>query len=205
MESKILDIGCGTGGATLTLKKYGTVYAIDYSIAALRYCKERGLYNIINSTVLDLPFKSESFDMITILDTLEHIQKHVEALNQLRCLLKSEGIIVVTVPAFQFLWSKHDEAVSHIRRYNHKNLSDVLRQAGFKKIRLTYFISLIFPLLALYRIVSKFKYTNPKSDLIHLPNGINKMLQEILFTESWLIKRTNFPIGLSLICIAKRR
>jgi SAM-dependent methyltransferase len=200
----ILDAGCGTGGTTLLLKEFGKVYGIDYSINALNFCKQRGVNNIVNCTLLDLPFAQESFDIITILDSLEHIKDDVGALNQLSYVLKKRGILIITVPAFQFLWSNHDVALSHFKRYTHNDLSEVLAKVGLRRIRVTYFMSLLFPIIAIYKILSKDKNTEPKTDLPPLPPIINKLLQNVLSYECRLLTRMNLPFGSSLLCISKK-
>jgi ubiquinone/menaquinone biosynthesis C-methylase UbiE len=200
----ILDAGCGTGGTTLLLKDFGIVHAIDYSINALNFCKQRGLNNIVNCTTSDLPFSQECFDIITILDSLEHIRDDVGVLKQLSYVLKKDGIIIITVPAFQFLWSNHDLAVSHVKRYTLNDLTEVLAKVGLQRVRITYFMSLLFPLIAIYKVLSKYKNTEPKADLVPLPGIINKILQSVLSCECRLLTRMNLPFGSSLLCISKK-
>jgi ubiquinone/menaquinone biosynthesis C-methylase UbiE len=200
----ILDAGCGTGGTTLLLKEFGLVHAIDYSLNALHFCKQRGVYNLVNCTLLDLPFAQESFDIITILDSLEHIKDDVGTLKQLSFVLKKGGILIITVPAFQFLWSNHDVALSHFKRYTHNDLLEVLAKVGLQSVRITYFMSVLFPMITIYKVLSKYKNTEPKADLPQLPTIINKILQNVLSYECRLLTRMNLPFGSSLLCISKK-
>ena len=204
-DSKILDVGCGTGGTTLALRKFGLVYGTDSSLSALKYSNQRGLDKVLKSSVYDLPFKDETFDLITILDSLEHIEDDLRVLKELKRILKKDGILFIAVPAFQFLWSEHDVALSHFRRYNSKSLKTVVKQAGLQDTWSSYIISFLFPLIAIYRIVSRVKRnkSNPKPTLVQLPSFINSMFQKILFFEGRIVQKASMPFGLSLICISK--
>lgn len=203
---KILDIGCGTGGTTKALAKFGDICGSDYSLTALKHARENGLNKLIKCSALNLPFRPGTFDTITILDVLEYIEDDVRALKEIRSSLKKDGIIFISVPAFQSLWSDHDVAVGHLRRYNTKSLLNVIRQSGLQELRMSYFISFLFPFLSLYRIIThrlklEKRNNHPKIDEVHLPVFINKTLQEILFLESKILRRRSLPFGLSLFCI----
>jgi SAM-dependent methyltransferase len=203
-DLKILDVGCGNGSTTISLRKFGTVYGTDYSSLALKHSTKRGLNRVVISTATNLPFAPQSFDLITILDAMEHMKDDVRVLTELKYMLKKDGIIFITVPAYQFLWSDHDISLSHFRRYDSKTLSDRIMQAGLRIMRLSYFVSFLFPLVATYRIISRRKSNNkPEADLRRLPGFIEVVLQQILFTESKVLQKTNLPFGLSLVCIAK--
>jgi SAM-dependent methyltransferase len=204
---KILDIGCGTGGTTKALTKFGDVCGSDYSLTALKHARENGLDKLIKCSTLNLPFRPETFDTITILDVLEYIEDDLRALKEIRSSLKKDGIIFISVPAFQSLWSDHDVAVGHLRRYNTKSLIKVIRESGLQDLRTSYFISFLFPLLSVYRIITRRlkldKRNSPRIDLVHLPVFIDKMLQRILLLESKILTQRNLPFGLSLFCIAR--
>lgn len=204
-DLKILDVGCGTGNTTLALRRFGIVYGMDYSFFALKHTIQRGIDKVVKSSPYNLPFQSKTFDVITIFDALEHIEDDLKVLKELKRILKDDGIIFITVPAFQFLWSEHDVALSHFRRYNFKSLSAVIKQAGLLNVRYSYMISFLFPFLALYRIFSKLHKNkmNPKPTLVRFPNFINNIFQYLLFCESKIIQKTNLPFGLSLAYIAK--
>jgi ubiquinone/menaquinone biosynthesis C-methylase UbiE len=204
---KILDIGCGTGGTTKALTKFGDVCGSDYSLTALKHARENGLDKLIKCSASNLPFRPETFDTITILDVLEYIKDDVRVLKEIRSSLKKDGIIFISVPAFQSLWSNHDVAVGHLRRYNAKSLIKVIREAGLQDLRTSYFISFLFPFLSVYRIITRRlkleKRNHPKIDLFHLPIFIDKTLQQILFLESKILRQRNLSFGLSLFCIVR--
>jgi len=202
---KILDVGCGTGGTTSSLTKFGTTYGTDFSTKALQFSNKRGL-NVLKSGVYELPFISETFDIITIFDTLEHIKDDLLVLKELKRILKNDGLIFLTVPAYQFLWSDHDVSLSHYRRYNAKKLSIVVERAGLKKVRISYMITILFPALAIFRLVSKLKKSNPNPtpSLIRVPKYVNKFLKKVLSLENKILQKINLPFGLSLICIVKK-
>jgi ubiquinone/menaquinone biosynthesis C-methylase UbiE len=203
---KILDVGCGTGRITKALTKFGDVYGSDYSMAALKYARGYGLGNLIHCSASNLPYRSETFDIITIFDVIEHIKDDVPVIKEISTCLKTDGAIFISVPAFQSLWSNHDIAVGHFRRYNTKSLLRVLMASGLQDLRTSYFISLVFPFISAYRMISYRlrlrKTTSPKPDLIRLPSLINKCLKQILFFESKLLSQRNLPFGISLLCIA---
>jgi len=203
---KILDVGCGTGGTTTKLKQFGVVYGTDFSFSALKYSSKQGLKNLAKTIDYNLPFPSETFDVITILDALEHIKQDLKALLEIKRVLKKDGLILICVPAYQFLWSDHDVALSHYRRYNSKSLSRLLNQASLKTERLSYMITFLFPLLAIFRLLSKLKKPkeNPEPTLVSFPDSINSFFKKILYLESRLIKKIDLPFGLSVICLVKK-
>jgi SAM-dependent methyltransferase len=204
---KILDVGCGTGGNSKALSQFGDVCAIDYSLTALNHARERGINKLINCSALNLPFRPEIFDIIAVLDILTYFKDDVQVLEEIRSSLKKDGTVIISVPAFQSLWSNHDEAVRHLRRYNSKCLIKAISESGLQYLRISYFISFVFPFLALYRIMTRRlkldKRTDAKTDLFRLPIFIDKTLRQILFFESKILRRGNLPFGLSLFCIAK--
>jgi len=204
---KILDVGCGTGGITKDLTRFGDVYGNDHSMAALKHARRYGLQNLINCSASNLPYRSETFDIITIFDVIEHIKDDVQVIKKISSSLKRNGTIFISVPAFQSLWSNHDIAVGHFRRYSTKSLLKVIVESGLEDLRLLYFISLLFPFLSAYRLITRKlklnKTISPKPDLIRLPTLIDETLRHILFFESKLLSQRNIPFGLSLLCIAR--
>jgi len=192
-DLRILDIGCGTGFTTLSLKKFGDIVGTDGSFSALRHCNKIGLNQVIKSDSYYLPFADKTFDMITMLDVLEHIENDLRVLEELNRVLKKDGIIIITVPAYQFLWSQHDVALSHYRRYNIKTLSKVIIKTGFKVIRISYFISFLFPIIAIFRFIKNLNKTNSvqRSNLKRLPPILNNTLQRILSIENKTLSKMN--------------
>ncbi len=205
-NQKILDVGCGTGGTTIRLKRFGEVYGGDYSFSALQHSSKLGLKNLARIGIYDLPFPSETFDVITILDALEHIEHDDKVLFELKRILKKDGMILITVPAYQFLWSDHDVALDHYRRYNSKSISELLSKTRLEPIRISYMITFLFPLLATFRLLSKLKRREkpPEPTLVPFPQVINNLFKKILFLESRILPKYNLLFGLSIICLVKK-
>ena len=205
-DATILDVGCGTGINFSILSRYGTAVSTDSAQDALSFSKERGVDKLVRSRVESLPFANESFDLITALDVLEHIDDDLSALIELRRIMKNDGTIFITVPAYGFLWSEHDEALHHRRRYAASELRNKLTRCGFRVQRISYYIStLFFPILMARFLQSIFKKSvEPSTSHILLPNWLNSFLVFILDIERLVLKWINFPFGVSLLCIARK-
>lgn len=204
---RILDSGCGTGLILTELNKYGFTIGLDISSKALSYCKDRGITKLIKAQVSNLPIKDNTCDVVVSLDLLEHIENDNEVLKEYHRVLKKDGFICLTVPAHPFLWSEHDEALHHFRRYTKKEFKATLLKNNFKIVRYSYVISFTFFPIVIYRFLSKIlkkKNSQSKTHIIPLPKNINQFLIFILKIEAFLLKFINLPIGVSLICIAKK-
>lgn len=204
----ILEIGCGTGEITQFLEKYGRVEALDVSPEALNYARERGVRNAILGDVnrIDLTGLTERFDLVVAFDVLEHIQDDVEAMKRAHLMLKKGGYLIVSVPAYKFLWSEHDEALHHKRRYHSFEIAKKLTDSGFRIAKKTHFVTTAFPAIALYRILSNFfgRSAYPQTSYISLPSILNRLMIEILRTEAILIRKINLPWGSTLTVIAQK-
>ncbi len=207
VNPNILDAGCGTGMIFSHLESYGTVVGIDLSKEALKFCHERRLRPLIHGNLTKLPFKNESFDLIVALDILEHIEKHENAASEFYRCLKKDGVIIFTVPAHPFIWSEHDIALHHFRRYTMCNFKDLLKTQNWKTLKISYAISFTFPAVVLYRVFSKiFKKEKqaPKTDLIILPKFFNSILTNLIRIEAFLIKYIKLPFGISIVAALKK-
>lgn len=204
-HANILDGGCGTGFNLKYLKDYGNITGLDISREALDFCKKRENKKLVQADAENLPFKDGVFDVLTSLDCLEHLDDD-RCIKEYFRVLKPEGHLIVTVPAFMFLWSKHDEALHHKRRYNKDQLKNLLESNGFKVIKLSYWnFFLLFPIVAI-RLVKKWVANGEdevETDIKELPNIINSFLISVLKFESSIISLTNLPIGVGLICVGK--
>lgn len=203
--NKILDVGCGTGKNMEQLQKYGNVWGLDNSKEAIKFCRKRGLKNLQLSNAEKTKFKANSFDIITLLDVLEHTDDN-KTLKEMQRILKKNGILIITVPAFMWLWSKWDEVLYHKRRYDLKSLTSILKNNNFRVIKITYLYSfLVLPALIIRGIKEKLlsqKYY--PSDFLLNNSIINKLLGIIANIEFNLAKRVKIPIGTSLLVIAKK-
>jgi SAM-dependent methyltransferase len=203
---RILDVGCGTGINSTLLAEYGETVSCDVSPEAMEYCKKRGVDKLALSRVETLSFVSDSFDVVVALDVLEHIEDDLAGMAELRRVMRDDGLLIITVPAYGFLWSEHDEALQHKRRYAAYELRNKLTRAGFEVQRITFYITLLFfPILAVRVLQNIFKQsTQPKTSHIILPGWVNSMLTGILGFERFFLRWINFPFGVSLVCVARK-
>ena len=206
--AKVLEIGCGVGGNVELLGRSGNYLGIDMHAPAIDYCSEKfPQFEFKCARIEDIPSESYSknFDSIYILDVLEHLNNEVEILKTAKNYLKEDGKILVTVPAFQFLWSPHDEFVHHVRRYTKNNLRKVLESAGYKVERLTYFNTILFPLALIQRLGAKL-FGNKLSNHLSIPPRIMNWMFKVIFSqEARILNHTNFPVGLSIIAVVSKR
>lgn len=201
----ILDIGCGTGAMSQKLNTKGLVVSADFSPLALTFSKKRGLNRLCNADAMNLPFKSESFDVIISLDILEHLPNDCAALREYLRVLKPGGKLFATVPAYASLWSGHDVALMHHRRYHTGELQRKVREAGFTLHKVSYAMTILCPVVWAYRKISRFFGNKPAASLVPVPSVINRSLTSLLNLENAWIKRKSFPFGVTLFCVANKQ
>jgi SAM-dependent methyltransferase len=203
----IFDAGCGTGGTLSRLTGLGALIGCDTSEFALRLCHERGLQQLVAASVQALPFAADSFSAVLSCDVLEHVTDDRQALQEMTRVLQPGGILVLTVPAHPFLWSEHDEALSHQRRYTAKGLRQLLEGNGTPIEKLSPVVSGAFLPILLFRLLQKLRPRapeEPRTDLRILPAFLNNWLITILRLENWLLKSFNLPVGTSLVAVARK-
>ena len=211
-SAMVLDAGSGTG-KMLEMCKGCRAYGLEFSEHAFPFLKMRGLGNLVRSSVCRIPFRDQAFHCVVSLDVLYHagVENDAEALGEIHRVLKSDGLLILNLPAFEFLRSEHDLAVHTHRRYQTGELRRKLESAGFSVQMISYRNTILFPIAALVRLM---KRANPrkgpahgiKSDLNRLPSWMNKALYHILILENTLLRRgLTFPFGLSVFCIARAR
>ncbi len=205
-QAKILDLGCGTGGNLAMLSQFGEVLGVELDEQAAQLARERGIAPVIRGKLPDaLPLAEASFDCVTLLDVLEHIDDDRATLNAVNKLLAPNGQVLITVPAFPFLWGPHDEAHHHQRRYRGKPLRDLLQGAGFEVTTLSYCNSWLFPPAVLVRLVRK---CLPKgragTELALPPAPLNALLAMVFASERHLLRHMTLPFGISLLAIARK-
>jgi ubiquinone/menaquinone biosynthesis C-methylase UbiE len=202
----ILDIGCGVGSIFDTLGKYGRVVGADVSEVALSYCRQRGMKDLVKSSAEKLEVEDESFDLVTAFDILEHLDDDGQGLSEMYRVCKKGGYALITVPAYRFLWSGHDRALGHRRRYLYAELKDKVESAGFEVNKLSYFVFFLFPVTVAFRIVERFIIGSKKRDTSYItpPGFINSMFIKLLELEGKLINYFGFKVGLSILCLARK-
>lgn len=200
---EILDVGCGSGGTSKAFTAHGNVVGVDYSQLALKHAK--GSISVVRSSMTAIPFKSGAFDLVTILDAIEHEKNDREVLDEILRLLCPGGTLIVTVPAFQFLWSGHDVAVSHVRRYNLGQITRMVEEAGFTMLKSSYFVSFLFPFVAAYRLLPSKRSGKPEANMVRFPALVNAVFEKMLDLENWIIKRARLPFGLSVVVVAEKK
>jgi SAM-dependent methyltransferase len=202
--ARILDAGCGSGRNMVELARRGTVTGIEVSQASVVLARERDVGEVIAGSVLEMPFADHSFDLAVTLDVIEHLQDDLGALRELRRTVSAGGVLLVTVPAYQWLWSGHDEVNHHQRRYTRRSLQRVAEQAGWTQVRTTYFNSLLLPVAIMLRVLERVstKPTESSLDLWVPPQPLNWLLERPLALEAALIGRSGrIPAGLSLLAV----
>ncbi|MFN4179620.1 MAG: class I SAM-dependent methyltransferase [Armatimonadota bacterium] len=202
----ILDLGCGTGGSFSLLCNWGTVVGLDTSSVALNFARKRGMKNLLLGDAQLLPFSENCFDLVAVLDVLEHLEDDCQALREIWRVLKPRGAVVFTVPAFMSLWSVHDIALAHKRRYLFCEIHDKVVQAGFKLLHLSYAICPLLPTVFVFRKIQNLLMRNkePATALIELPEPLNRFLIALLQLEAALLPFVRLPFGVSLVGLAEK-
>ena len=199
-QPRILDAGCGTGRNLVEFKRLGSTAGVDPSESAVDFCHARGLDGVVQAGIEELPFEDGSFDLVLATDVLEHIDRDDLAAAELRRVTSPAGRLLVTVPAYQWLWSQHDDTHQHKRRYTAPRLREVLTQAGWTPVVETYFNSLLLAPIALVRTLTRKKAaSNGKSDYELAGGPLNTMLTLPMRAEAQAIERgARLPAGVSI-------
>lgn len=202
----ILDAGCGTGGNLRFLNTYGSVQGIDISDYAIKLAKEKGIHNIKKGSIDKIPFADKSFDLVTCFDVLGQKQVNEDrAINEIYRVLKSGGFLLLRVAAYDWLIGNHDIHVQSSRRYTKRRLAKLLLSKKLIPIKKTYANTILFPLIAMKRLVFKpFKIKSLNSDVRPVNNLLNIFLYVPLIIENFIIRFTNLPFGMSVIILAKK-
>ncbi len=207
-SDKILEVGCAGGPLIkiLAAEGYSNITGIDLSENAIELCKKRGIENAMVMDAAKTLFKDNEFDLLIASDILEHIEDDHSALAEWKRILKPNGILIVFVPAFSFLWSNHDVINHHFRRYSKGMLKGDIEKANLTINTLSFWnFSLFLPVCLLRLIQNKQKNTVVTNDhLYELNPFINKMLIYLLKVENFLLRFIRFPFGVSVFAVCKK-
>ncbi len=207
--ARMLDLGCGTGGNLSMLSEFGQVVGAELDEHAAQLASERGCAPIVRGTLPDgLPLDTGVFHCVTLLDVLEHIDDDRATLETVNRLLAPAGQLLITVPAFPFLWGAHDVAHHHQRRYRAKGLRQLLETTGYEITTLSYCNTWLFPVAAVVRL-SRRCFPGREGDrgagaeLSLPPAPVNTLLAAVFASERHLL-RMGLPFGVSLVVLAKK-
>ena len=204
----VLDAGCGSGRTMDELRRYGTVHGFDLNPLGVEYARGRGHGGVQVARVEEIPYPDAHFDLVTCLDVIEHTPDDVVSLRELRRVVRPGGWLVVTVPAYQLLWSSHDVANQHYRRYRRSQLRGTGAAAGWAPGAWTYFNSLLFLPGAAVRVGERLRRPHKRRgrpNVALTPRALDGLLEWPMRAEAALIRRgLRLPVGMSLLMVFRR-
>jgi SAM-dependent methyltransferase len=206
-KPRILDAGCGTGRNLVEFGAIGPTAGVEASAEAVAFCCERGLQNVKCAGLESLPFGPREFDLLLACDVLEHVLDDAGALNELLRVADIGATLIITAPAYRWLWTEHDVQLHHLRRYTLRNLRTRVQTAGWNVVFATYFNSILLPLVAAARVVRGGKSRRGRTDLDRTPDRLNRLLEQPMRLESVVVRRgARLPAGVSLgmVCTKER-
>ena len=203
----ILDIGCGAGLMLRRLLKYGEVYGVDFSAEAVKFSSRILTNGSVKQGALPdgIPFSDGEFDLITMLDVLEHVDDDAASVKTLYRLLKPRGLAIVTVPAYMHLWSNHDRVLEHKRRYTKQHLLSLFDKREWQIEKATYFNSLLYLPILFIRTLNKLFHPHRVETDDALPSApMNAVFTAVMRLERKYLRRNNFPVGVSVLISARK-
>lgn len=199
----ILDVGCGTGANIEMLAQYGDAEGVDVSDDALEFCRRKGL-KVQKGLAETLPYADETFELTTALDVIEHLDDDVAGLKEMVRVTKSGGYSLFFVPAFMWLWGVQDDISNHRIRYTRSQIVERIEKAGFTVERATYANWTFFPPILAGRLFMKLTGIKPESENNINISALNGLFGKLFSAERFWLKKFNFPIGVSIVVVAKK-
>lgn len=208
-RDRVLDIGCGSGEMLEAMRGEGVeeLFGIDRSILALNHLKRKEFIYAYLADATNLPFKDKVFDLVIILDVMEHLGDDFSALKEAHRVLKPGGMMIMTVPAFNHLWSIRDIMLDHKRRYGKRGLQEMLKECRFKIRKCSYFHFFYYPVMFFVINVRNVLQIDRKwkTDVWVVNRFLNTVFYYILLFETLIFKKLNFPFGVSILCVVERK
>lgn len=206
-EPRLLDAGCGTGRNISEFGSPERAWGVDSSEKAVEFCRRRGLRNVVQGDLANLDFDPGQFDLVLLADVIEHVDDDVGVLGELRRVAADGAVLMITAPAYPWLWSRFDEAVHHRRRYRRSELEEKARAVGWTPLRATYFNSILLPPIAIARKLGLVRVKGERTEMEATPGVLNPLLYAPLRLEAGMIRlgaRLPFGVSIGLVCTAAR-
>ncbi len=204
---RVLDAGCGTGRNLLEFGVLGPVQGVEISSEAIEFCAARGIHGITQAPIEEMPFNDGSFELVLATDVIEHLDDDRRALREIWRVAAPGAWLLVTVPAYRWLWGPHDEIYHHVRRYTLRSLRESLLAGGWSPVVWSYFNSLLLPPAAAVRLAARVRHSDGdgRLDVNLTPPALNRALLAPMELEAALIKRgVRFPAGVSIGIVCRR-
>jgi SAM-dependent methyltransferase len=204
-ELRVLDAGCGTGGTTAWLARYGAVIGVDRAPEAVPFWRPRGSARMARGSVDALPFASDGFHLVTCFDVLYHqqVEHEATALAEFWRVLRPGGWLLLRVPAYDWLHGAHDEAVHTRRRYTRGEITAAVRSAGFAVAASTYGNTVLLPLAVGKRVGERW-FGSSQAEMSVPPAMVNTALASVLRAEARVLRRWSLPWGLSALVLGRK-
>lgn len=208
---KILNVGTATGKTSEILSEFGVVTSVEYDVDCIRFTKEKIDIDILNASILELPFNNNEFDLVCAFDVIEHVEDDLTAIKELNRVCANKGFIFITVPTFMTLWSEHDDVNHHYRRYLMPQILSLFKNIKGIIVKKSYFNTFLFPPILVFRLLSKIlpkklirKGSGSDFTVVDNESMVNKILFFIFNFERNFLSIFEFPFGVSLFFIFKK-